>query len=67
MKVFYAVSTHWDREWYKQFQGFRYDLVKVIDNVIENLENGNIDVFTLDGQTIVLEDYFEIKPITEKE
>ena len=62
MKVFYAVSTHWDREWYKPFQGFRYDLVKVTDNIINSLENGDIDQFTFDGQTIVLEDYLEIKP-----
>ncbi len=62
MKVFYAVSTHWDREWYKTFQGFRYDLVKVTDNIIEALEKDKIDVFTFDGQTIVLEDYLDIKP-----
>ncbi len=62
MKVFWTISTHWDREWYKPFQSFRYDLVKVTDHIIENLENGKIDVFTFDGQTIVLEDYLEIKP-----
>lgn len=62
MKVFYAVSTHWDREWYKAFQGFRYDLVKVTDNIINALKNDKLDVFTFDGQTIVLEDYLDIKP-----
>ena len=62
IKVFYAVSTHWDREWYKAFQGFRYDLVKVTDNIIDALKNDKLDVFTFDGQTIVLEDYLEIRP-----
>lgn len=62
MKTFYVVSTHWDREWYKPFQGFRYDLIKVTDNIISALENGDIDIFTFDGQTVVLEDYLEIRP-----
>ncbi len=66
MKVFYAISTHWDREWYKPFQGFRYDLVKVVDKLIEALEDGAIDVFTFDGQSIVIEDYLQIKPYNKE-
>ena len=62
MKIFYAISTHWDREWYKPFQGFRYDLAKVTDRVIDALESGKIKTFTFDGQTVVLEDYLEIRP-----
>lgn len=62
MKIYYGISTHWDREWYKQFQGFRYNLVKMFDNLIEALENDNIEVFTFDGQTVVLDDYLQIKP-----
>ncbi len=54
MKFFYQISTHWDREWYKPFQGFRYNLVKAMDKIIASLEQNKIDVYTMDGQTIVL-------------
>lgn len=53
--------THWDREWYLPFQHFRLKLVKLIDHVM-NLTEEHEFPFMLDGQTIVLEDYFEIKP-----
>ncbi len=53
--------THWDREWYLPFQFFRLKLVKLIDHVMEITEKHDFP-FMLDGQTVVLEDYFEIKP-----
>ncbi|MHA1198910.1 MAG: hypothetical protein ACTSQF_06115, partial [Candidatus Heimdallarchaeaceae archaeon] len=53
--------THWDREWYLPFQHFRLKLVKLIDHVMDLTEKHDFP-FMLDGQTIVLEDYFEIKP-----
>ncbi len=53
--------THWDREWYLPFQFFRSKLVKLIDHVMDITENHEFP-FMLDGQTIVLEDYLEIKP-----
>ncbi len=62
MKVFYQISTHWDREWYKPFQGFRYELVNNVEKIMQALEENKINVFTFDGQTIVLDDYLEIKP-----
>jgi mannosylglycerate hydrolase len=56
-------ETHWDREWYLPFQEFRVKLIKMMDNVIEILQqNPRYKSFTLDGQTIILEDYLEIKP-----
>lgn len=61
MKVFYQLSTHWDREWYKPFQGFRYYLVEMMDKLITSLEKGDIDTFTFDGQTIVIDDYLEVR------
>lgn len=61
LKIYYFNSTHWDREWYLPFQEFRYNLIKTIDDMVSKLENDdNFRVFTLDGQTIVLEDYKEI-------
>ncbi|MFB6275970.1 MAG: alpha-mannosidase [Halothece sp.] len=55
--------THWDRAWYLPFQSFRHRLVRMIDELITVLESDvNFRAFTLDGQTILLEDYLEIRP-----
>ena len=56
-------ETHWDREWYLSFQEFRKWLVKLIDDLLDNLpKHPEFKSFMLDGQTIVLEDYLEIRP-----
>lgn len=61
--IFFFSGTHWDREWYQSFQGFRYRLVKMMDGLVDGLKSlDNFNVFHLDGQTIVLEDYTQIKP-----
>ena len=61
--IFYFSGTHWDREWYQTFQGFRYRLVKAMDGILDGMRTlDDFNVFHLDGQTIVLEDYAEIKP-----
>ena len=61
--IYYFSGTHWDREWYQPFQGFRYRLVSVMNEVISVLENDpEFKVFHFDGQTIVLEDFLEIEP-----
>ncbi len=61
-KIYYLSSTHWDREWYQSFQGFRYRLVNVTNNVIDTLEKDPAFThFTFDGQTIVLDDYTKIE------
>jgi len=62
MKLFYQISTHWDREWWLPFQGFRFKLVKMTEDMLTALESGALDTFTFDGQTVVLEDYLEIRP-----
>lgn len=55
--------THWDRAWYLPFETFRFRLVYLIDRVIELLQNDpEYRCFVLDGQTILIEDYLEIKP-----
>ena len=55
--------THWDREWYLSFETFRLRLVDVIDNLLALLDDDpEFRFFHLDGQTIVLEDYLEIRP-----
>ncbi|HIV18710.1 MAG TPA: hypothetical protein IAC82_05335 [Candidatus Merdivicinus intestinigallinarum] len=63
LKLYIISHTHWDREWYQSFQNYRYRLVRVIDDLIEGLEKDpEYKVFHMDGQTIVLEDYLEIRP-----
>lgn len=54
--------THWDREWYLPFQHFRIRLVRLIDRLIRLLDEEEYPSYHFDGQTIVLEDYLEIKP-----
>lgn len=62
-KIFLYSGTHWDREWYQTFQGFRKRLVDMVTELIEELEtNDKYGIFHMDGQTIVLEDYLEIMP-----
>ena len=58
--------THWDREWYLTFQQFRLKLVHLIDKLLDILEEDpEYRYFMLDGQTIVLDDYLQMRP--EKE
>lgn len=62
-KVFCVIShTHWDREWYMPFEQFRLRLVDLMDNLLAVLEEYPEYIFHLDAQTVVLEDYLEIRP-----
>lgn len=55
--------THWDRAWYLPFEVFRFRLVKMIDRLIDLLNRDpSFACFVLDGQTVLLEDYLEIRP-----
>jgi hypothetical protein len=55
--------THWDREWYRTHEEFRYRLVQLLDGLLDLLERDpEFRHFTLDGQTIVLDDYLEVRP-----
>lgn len=63
MKKFCVIThTHWDREWYQPFEEFRLRLVDLMDRLLIILENYPEYIFHLDAQTIVLEDYLEIRP-----
>ncbi len=56
-------ETHWDREWYSTFEQFRYRLVKLTDKLLDILDTDErFRRYVFDGQTIVLEDYLEIRP-----
>lgn len=61
MLTVHVVShTHWDREWYHPAERFRQRLVALIDELLDTPVSGMS--FLLDGQTVVLEDYLEVRP-----
>ncbi|MHA1682747.1 MAG: alpha-mannosidase [Promethearchaeota archaeon] len=62
-KIIITPETHWDREWYLPFQEYRAKLVQLIDRLLNLYKtNPRYANFTLDGQTIPLEDYLEVRP-----
>jgi mannosylglycerate hydrolase len=65
--VIIVPETHWDRAWYEPFQEFRIRLVKLFDKLLDLLDNQpEYKVFVFDGQTIILEDYLEVRPENEE-
>jgi alpha-mannosidase len=63
MRFYYFNSTHWDREWYQSFQEFRKYLIDTVRGLLKIFEEDpEFTRFTLDGQTIVLEDVCEVLP-----
>ncbi len=63
-KTVHVIShTHWDREWYLPYEKHHVRLVKLMDTLLETLErDADYRSFHLDGQTIMLEDYVQIRP-----
>ncbi len=66
-EVIAYLHTHWDREWYREFEVFRLRLLKVFDNVLDMLEENRIPSFYFDGQVSALLDYLEIRPEREEQ
>ncbi len=60
--VLLYLHTHWDREWYRSFESYRFRLGEVVLSLIDNLEKNPEQVFLLDGQTAVIEDFLAIHP-----
>jgi mannosylglycerate hydrolase len=55
--------THWDREWYLPYQSFRVRLVGLFDQLLDIFDSDpGYKHFMLDGHTIPLEDYLEVRP-----
>lgn len=62
-EIFLLSSTHWDREWYLPFQAMRFKLAETLEELMDVLESQpDFELFCLDGQTIVLEDYVGAAP-----
>ncbi|MBR0459663.1 MAG: hypothetical protein IJJ26_10545 [Victivallales bacterium] len=60
--IYYFHSTHWDREWYQSFQAYRKYLIDTTERILNLLEDGTLEKYTFDGQTIVLKDILELRP-----
>lgn len=55
--------THWDREWYMPYEYHHVLLVELMDKLLETLDHDpDYRYFHLDGQTIILEDYLQVRP-----
>lgn len=55
--------THWDREWYFTENDSKAILYYFMEDLLNRFEADNtLGPFVLDGQTVVLEDYFDIAP-----
>lgn len=55
-------QTHWDREWYEPFRTYQLRLSRVVDDILDRLDRNILPCFTLDGQTVLLDDYLELRP-----
>ena len=63
MRHYCVIShTHWDREWYQTQEQMRLRLVELMDNLLDILDREPEYVFHLDAQTIMLEDYWDVRP-----
>jgi len=58
-----VAHTHWDREWRYPIWKTRSLLIEFMDWLIDILENDSeYHSFLLDGQTVCIDDYLEIRP-----
>ncbi len=61
--IFVISLTHWDREWRFPFEKTRMLLIEMMDSVLKVLEEDpDYNCFHLDGHTILLDDYIEVRP-----
>ncbi|WP_228275683.1 alpha-mannosidase [Gracilibacillus oryzae] len=62
-KIHIISHTHWDREWYLPYEKHHYLLIEFMDKLIDTLETDpDFQSFHLDGQTIILDDYLQVRP-----
>lgn len=62
-KVHIISHTHWDREWYLPYEKHHVLLIELVDSLLETLEKDpDFKSFHLDGQTIILDDYLQVRP-----
>ncbi|MBG8069909.1 alpha-mannosidase [Enterococcus faecium] len=62
-KVYIISHSHWDREWYMAYKQHHMRLIELIDDLLELFEvDPSFNSFHLDGQTIILDDYLQVRP-----
>lgn len=62
-KVYIVSHSHWDREWYLPYEQHHMRLVELMDDLLELFETDpDFRSFHLDGQTIILDDYLQVRP-----
>jgi len=63
-KIIHVVSnSHWDREWGYPFEETRLLLLKFMDELLDLLDTDpEFHSFTMDSQTLCVEDYLELRP-----
>ncbi|MBI5092189.1 MAG: hypothetical protein HZB26_07040, partial [Candidatus Hydrogenedentes bacterium] len=63
-KTIHVVSnSHWDREWGYPFEETRLLLLDFMDNLLDLLDRDpELQSFTMDSQTLCVEDYLELRP-----
>lgn len=68
-KTIHVIShSHWDREWYLPYEAHHMLLVDLLDDVLDLFQTDpNFKYFHLDGQTILLDDYLEVRPERRQE
>lgn len=64
MKIAHIIShTHWDREWYLPYETHHMRLIMLIDQILDAIDSDpDFKSFHLDGQTICVDDYLQVKP-----
>lgn len=68
MKKVHIIShSHWDREWYMDYEQHHMLLIELIDDLIQLFKDDpEYKSFHLDGQTIILDDYLQVRPENTK-
>ncbi len=68
-KTVHIIShSHWDREWYMAYEEHHMRLVNLVDDLLDLFkEDPEFDSFHLDGQTIILDDYLQVRPERREE
>ncbi len=62
-RAYVVAHTHWDREWYERFEGYRARLVPMVGGLLDILDGDpRFSSFTFDGQTIAIEDHLAVRP-----
>ncbi|MEY8445611.1 alpha-mannosidase [Enterococcus ratti] len=67
-KVYIISHSHWDREWYMAYEQHHMRLIELMDDLLELFKtDSDFNSFHLDGQTIILDDYLQVRPEKKEE